>query len=190
MFNDVVAQQKKIVRLQGKCEHQHVENQTDKCALETAKTFLAANEVLSKETPGKTDADTADIKDMAAFHKAQENEQFAQVWKDIVKNSESICRTGKRNGNRFTVASIKYALSLLNKIGTSAYTQIAKDFNLPTRRHLGQWRSAASHVHGPIHANMQIARKEMTERGAWTEENRVLALSFDAMTISQVCTEG
>lgn len=177
-------QQRYIKRLERLNETMLLEKQTEEEARSTAQIFVAADEVL-KMTPAERGGE--EVNAMAEWHKKNGEYDHAQVWEDIVSNSKTILKHGNRGGVRYSVASVRYGLALLNKVGVTAYETLRKVHGLPTHRHLGKWRSAASDDGaGPMFTNIHIARTEMEVRGAWNPENRVGALCFDAMTLKEV----
>ena len=102
-----------------------------------------------------------------------------QIFLACVENAQKALSTGSKHACRYPPFVIRFAISLLSKVGKNAYVVLQDTFNLPSARHLRSFQGTSAHdADGVMHEALRDAQ-EHADRHKLTHAQRYVFVSFD-----------
>lgn len=106
-----------------------------------------------------------------------------QLFLACVENAQKVVDTGSKHACRYPPFVIRFAISLLSKVGKNTYSVLQDTFTLPSARHLQSLQGASAHdADGVIHEALSDA-KEIADKKKLQGAQRKIFVSFDGCTL-------
>ena len=129
------------------------------------------------------DAEKAGKDALEAMGFADENCLERVIWDEAVENAKKEQAAGTRRACRYNPLTIKFAMTVLASTGNSSYEKLRSVFHLPTRQHLGSFKtSSAEDDDGLLHGVLE-AMEGLADAKGYSTWQRHGALCLDSMKL-------